>query len=132
MFFRIDYIEQMGTGIGRMRNAAREANVAEPEFEFSGFFKVTFRRNTTQSTAASDRQAITSDRQAIKTSDRKRGIIAYFEKHTQATASEVAELLGLSKGRVRVILQEMTTDGTIEKVGDKRYTYYVLKRHNIL
>ncbi|MDR2649392.1 MAG: putative DNA binding domain-containing protein, partial [Clostridiales bacterium] len=29
MFFRIDYIEQMGTGIGRMRNATREANVAE-------------------------------------------------------------------------------------------------------
>ena len=45
MFFRIDYIEQMGTGIRRMRNAAREANVAEPEFEFTGFFKVTFKRN---------------------------------------------------------------------------------------
>ena len=48
MLFRIDYIEQMGTGIGRMRNAAREANVAEPKFEFSGFFKVTFKRNIAQ------------------------------------------------------------------------------------
>ena len=45
MLFRIDYIEQMGTGIRRMRNATREANVAEPEFEFSGFFKVTFKRD---------------------------------------------------------------------------------------
>jgi len=45
MFYRIDYIEQMGTGIRRMRTAAREANVAEPEFEFTGFFKVTFKRN---------------------------------------------------------------------------------------
>jgi hypothetical protein len=26
-------------------NAAREANVAEPEFDFTGFFKVTFKRN---------------------------------------------------------------------------------------
>ena len=40
-----DYIEQMGTGIERMKDAAREANVAEPEFEFSGFFKVAFKRN---------------------------------------------------------------------------------------
>jgi ATP-dependent DNA helicase RecG len=40
MFFRIDYIEQMGTGIWRMRNATREANVAEPEFEFTGFLKL--------------------------------------------------------------------------------------------
>ena len=127
MFFRIDYIEQMGTGIGRMRYATRKANVAEPIFEFDGFFKVTFKRNTTQSTAASDGQAITGDGQAIKTSDRKRVILSYFEKHTQATASEVAELLGLSKGRVRAILQEMTNDDTIEKVGDKRYTYYILK-----
>ncbi|GHU57430.1 hypothetical protein AGMMS49975_23010 [Clostridia bacterium] len=62
MFFRIDYIEQMGTGIGRMRNATREANVAEPEFEFAGFFKVTFRRNNAQATAASDRQAIEKER----------------------------------------------------------------------
>jgi ATP-dependent DNA helicase RecG len=45
MFFRIDYIEQMGTGIGRMRDATRKANVAEPVFEFDGFFKVTFKRN---------------------------------------------------------------------------------------
>ncbi|MDR0558231.1 MAG: winged helix-turn-helix transcriptional regulator [Treponema sp.] len=127
MFFRIDYIEQMGTGIGRMRDATRKADVAEPIFEFDGFFKVTFKRNTTQSTVASNGQAITGDGQAIKTSDRKRVILSYFEKHTQATASEVAELLGLSKGRVRAILQEMTNDDTIEKVGDKRYAYYILK-----
>ncbi|MDR1045635.1 MAG: putative DNA binding domain-containing protein [Candidatus Adiutrix sp.] len=45
MFFRIGYIEQMGTGIGRMRDATRNANVAEPVFQFDGFFKVTFKRN---------------------------------------------------------------------------------------
>ena len=42
---RCDYIEQMGTGIERMKDATREANVSEPEFEFSGFFKVIFKRN---------------------------------------------------------------------------------------
>ena len=45
MLYRVGYIEQMGTGIVRMKNAAKEAKVAEPEFELSGFFKVTFRRN---------------------------------------------------------------------------------------
>jgi ATP-dependent DNA helicase RecG len=129
MFFRIDYIEQMGTGIERMRNAAREANVADPIFTFSGFFKVTFKRNATaQSTATSDKQAIASDRQAIKTSDRKRALLSYIEEHGQITASKAADLLTLSKGRVRAILQEMTNNDTIEKVGDKRYAYYVLKK----
>lgn len=36
-------------------------------------------------------------------------------------------MLKLSKGRTRAILQEMVSEGTIVKVGDKRYTYYVLK-----
>jgi ATP-dependent DNA helicase RecG len=44
MLFRADYIEQMGTGIERMKRAAREANVAEPAFELFGFFRVTFKR----------------------------------------------------------------------------------------
>jgi ATP-dependent DNA helicase RecG len=44
MFYRIGYIEQMGTGIMRMKNAAREAELAEPEFELANFFKVTFKR----------------------------------------------------------------------------------------
>ena len=45
MLYRIDYIEQMGTGIRRMRNAAKDANVREPEFDLHDFFRVTFVRN---------------------------------------------------------------------------------------
>ena len=41
MLHRIDYIEQMGTGIMRMRNAAKEADVAEPVFDLYDFFRVT-------------------------------------------------------------------------------------------
>jgi predicted HTH transcriptional regulator len=128
-------IEQMGTGIMRMKNAAKEAKVSAPEFELSGFFKVTFKRNIAsisniaQLSATSDKQAIgkrlISDCQAIETSDRKSEILAYIEEHKRATASEASGLLGLSKARVRAILREMVSDGTIEKVGDNRYAYYV-------
>ncbi|GHV52044.1 transcriptional regulator [Synergistales bacterium] len=128
MLYRIGYIEQMGTGIMRMKNAAREAKVAEPAFELSDFFKVTFKRNEAQSTAAIACQSIASDWQAIKTSDRKRAILSYIEEHSQTTSAEAADLLGLSKGRVRAIIQEMVGDGTIEKVGNNRYAYYVLKQ----
>ena len=40
MLHRTGYIEQMGTGIMRMKNAAKEAHVAEPEFELDDVFKV--------------------------------------------------------------------------------------------
>jgi ATP-dependent DNA helicase RecG len=42
LLHRSHYIEQMGTGIKRMRNATREAKVAEPEFDLSDFFRLRF------------------------------------------------------------------------------------------
>ena len=77
MFFRINYIEQMGTGIRRMRNATREANVAEPEFEFSGFFKVTFRRNDADFSIG--RQSAANRSQSVAPEDRKRTVISFLE-----------------------------------------------------
>lgn len=132
MFFRIDYIEQMGTGIGRMRNAAREANVAEPEFEFSGFFKVTFKRNEQDTSISrqfdsSGRQAVVKRSQAATAVDRKRNIVAFIEEHRQVKVSDLVNVIGLSNGRIRALLREMVSEGRIEKVGDNRYAYYILK-----
>ena len=127
MLYRIGYIEQMGTGIARMKNAAREAKVAEPEFEFSGFFKATFKRNV-QSLDSNDGERWASDGRAIEIQDRKRAILSYVEEHDKITASGAAELLGLSKVRVRAILREMASEGAIEKVGNTRYACYVPKR----
>lgn len=125
MFYRIGYIEQMGTGIVRMKHATRDAHVAEPVFELTSFFKVTFKRNTVQTTAAGDKQAIASDWKAIGISDRKDTIVTYIEEHTRITAAEAADILKLSKSRVRAILQEMVGEGMIKKIGKNRYTYYV-------
>jgi ATP-dependent DNA helicase RecG len=125
MLYRIGYIEQMGTGIMRMKNATREAKVAAPEFELSGFFKVTFKRNVT---ASSGNLAVASGNQAVKASDRKRAILSYIEDHAQITAAEAIEYFGISSGRARQIFREMVIDGTIEKVSDNRFAYYVLKQ----
>ena len=126
LLHRSHYIEQMGTGIERMRNAAREAQVAEPEFELSGFFKVTFKRMSL-SNASSGTQAVASGTQAVATTDRKREILTLIEKNEKISSTELAEALVLTQGRVRALLREMVTDGTIEKIGDNRYAYYVLK-----
>ena len=134
MFYRIDYIEQMGTGIMRMKEAAREANVAEPLFELNNFFRVTFKRSPIQSVTPSDIQAIPSDTQAILNdtqatlSDRKASIITWLESHDRAKASDIATLFGVSNVWARTILRMMVSDGTIEKIGDNRYAYYVLKK----
>jgi ATP-dependent DNA helicase RecG len=125
LLHRSHYIEQMGTGIRRMRNATREAQVAEPEFELTGFFKVTFKRNPIDISIG--RQSTANRLQSATTTDRKSKIILFLEEHHQATVSDFISIIGLSKGRVRDVLRDMVSDGTIEKIGDKRYAYYVLK-----
>jgi DNA-binding transcriptional regulator PaaX len=42
----------------------------------------------------------------------------------------IIEVVGLSDGRVRALLRKMAEDGTIEKIGDKRYASYRLKGSN--
>jgi ATP-dependent DNA helicase RecG len=125
LLHRSHYIEQMGTGIRRMRNATREAQVADPEFELTGFFKVTFKRNPLNISIG--RQSTANRLQSATTADRKLKIISFLEEHHQATVSDFISIIELSEGRVRDVLRDMVSDGTIEKVGDKRYAYYVLK-----
>ncbi|MDR0569824.1 MAG: winged helix-turn-helix domain-containing protein [Clostridiales Family XIII bacterium] len=72
-------------------------------------------------------QAIASDGQAIKTSDRKRAILSYIEDNGQITTSEAIEQSGISSGRARQIFREIADGGLIEKVGNNRYAYYVAK-----
>ena len=122
LLYRIGYIEQMGTGIARMKNAAKDASIAEPIFEMSDFFKVSFKRNPSK-------QAIGTKKQAIKRkkTDIKREIIIRLEQNARATVLEFTDMFSISKSRVRAILQEMISEGTIEKVGKNRYAFYMLK-----
>lgn len=41
---RIEMVEKVGSGIKRMRDAMKEANLVEPKFQMGGFFTVTFYR----------------------------------------------------------------------------------------
>jgi ATP-dependent DNA helicase RecG len=128
MFYRIGYIEQMGTGITRMRNATREAKVAEPEFTLTDFFKVTFKRSSMD--IASGRQAVVSGHkrpQAVAQSDRTQLVMDFLEKHGQVRTPELRNILELSDGRIRALLRDMVSEGLIEKIGDDRYAYYILK-----
>ena len=77
MLYRIDYIEQMGTGILRMKNAAKNAKVTEPKFDLHDFFRVTFTRNN----SIADVSTLISDRPAIENSDRVSVVLHYLERN---------------------------------------------------
>ena len=126
MLYRIDYIEQMGTGILRMKNATKGAKVAEPVFDLFDFFRVTFFRNQSVSNNGA---SIISDRPAIEYSDRYSLILKYLAENGKGKNADFSKLLGLSSRRVREILQDMIRAGLVKKHGDRRYAYYTAMEH---
>ena len=45
----------------------------------------------------------------------------------KVTTSQLAKFIGVTQGRIRTILQELTADGVVVKVGDYRHAMYALK-----
>jgi len=94
-------------------------------FELSDFFKVSFKRVETEDSIG--RQSATKRLQSAASVDRKDKIHLFLKEQGHAKVSELTAVVGLSEGRVRDSLREMVSDGAVEKVGNKRYAYYVLK-----
>jgi len=53
---------------------------------------------------------------------------AAAKEQQKVTISDITAILKLSKPQISAILREMTNDGIIKKIGDNRYTYYVLNK----
>jgi ATP-dependent DNA helicase RecG len=122
-------IESFGTGLKRIADHCDEVGV---KYEFVtdnlGFTVVFYRPPLWTS---DNGQAVNSSgrkrSQAVAASDRKRVVLSEIDKHDQITAPYAASILGMSAGRVRALFREMVCDGSIEKVGNNRYTYYIRK-----
>ncbi|MDR0696677.1 MAG: putative DNA binding domain-containing protein [Christensenellaceae bacterium] len=62
--------------------------------------------------------------QSVATTDRKIAVKNFIQEHGEVKTADLVKAFGLSDGYMRALLREMATDGTIEKVGDRRYTSY--------
>ncbi|MDR2869457.1 MAG: hypothetical protein LBV04_03310 [Deferribacteraceae bacterium] len=59
--------------------------------------------------------------------DKKQAIVSFITEHRQVKVADLINAIGLSDGRIRVLLRELASEGTIEKIGSARQTYYIKK-----
>jgi ATP-dependent DNA helicase RecG len=64
---------------------------------------------------------------SVATTDRKTTIKYFIEKHSEVKTADLAHAFELSDGYIRALLRDMVADGTLEKLGDKRYAKYRLR-----
>lgn len=117
VFFLIRYIEQFGTGTGRMIEECRQSDIPEPQFESrASSFLVRFRK------PASLEECL----EGLKLSERQWKGVQYVEKHGQITRKEYEAAMGVPAATAKRDLSALVRSGILETRGSGRAVRYEL------
>jgi ATP-dependent DNA helicase RecG len=118
LFHRLNYVENYGTGIGRIMNEYSNDNI-KPLIEISeNVFKITLPNRNYKENIDSGNNA----------SSPEELIIEYLKNNNMITRETIEQLLNLSKSGSRKIINKMIENEYIISNGTGKNTYYVLKK----
>lgn len=109
LFVRIRLVEQVGSGIGRMKNAMQTVQLPLPEFKTEGIFTVILKRTTVEETVEEIVEEIVEESEKI--------ILRTMIKKPKVTAKELQVITGLSRRGIEYQLNKMKKNKQIERIG---------------
>jgi ATP-dependent DNA helicase RecG len=112
LFERIRMVEQVGSGIGRMRDLMIEADLTEPEFNTEGMFTVTVRRPFDFNKWV--------DKWVDNLTDNRVNIIKAIHENSKVSKRELEDKVGLSATAIDNNLDVLKDLGLIERVGSAK------------
>ena len=118
IFYRLRYVENFGTGIGRILESYQEYEKKPLILDSDNAFKVTlFNVNYIDEYVKVLPSNLTQEEQIIK----------YLEKNNKINRLTVETLLEVSKTRANDILNKMINDNILIQAGSGKNIYYMLK-----
>jgi ATP-dependent DNA helicase RecG len=126
------FVERLGYGLNRVTNVLRQQNLRPPRFEeVANSFRVTLYADALFSTAPGALAGV-PDLQAyadLGLNPRQQTALTYLLAHKRITNREYQELCPeVHAETLRRDLVDLVGRGLLIKVGDKRTTYYILKK----
>jgi len=120
LFVRIAMVEQVGSGIGRIKDLLKKAKLSEPIFKTEGIFTVILKRElTTQETTQETAQELPK-----KTSDR---ILEILINDPKVSRKDIALLLeDITEDGVKYHLNKMKKEGVIKHEGSTKSGHWVI------
>lgn len=119
LFHRLDYVENYGTGIGRILEEYNDFEI-KPTIELTeNVFKIVLpnRNYIKQSEAPKYVNEKTQEEQ----------IIDYLKEYSKASRTDLENLLGIGKTRTVEVINNLLDNKLILKQGSGKNTYYILK-----
>lgn len=113
------FVEGLGTGIPRMKNAMRKHGLNDPEFLFTeSFFRIVLR----------NKKGLKKPIKKVKDLTlRQQRAIEYIKKHGSIKAKKYTEINKVSTATAVNDLNKLIDFGFIKKVGQYKGAYYILK-----
>ncbi|MFO7523822.1 MAG: helix-turn-helix domain-containing protein [Ignavibacteriaceae bacterium] len=121
VFKELNYIEQWGSGIRRIKSSCKARGLKEPEItEKNDFVDVRlYREYTTQKEHKEE---------LLISNEYEESILKYLKSNqNKITTKEAQAVLGLAERRSREILKEMIDKGIVERVGETTNTHYRMR-----
>jgi len=112
LFERIRMVEQVGSGINRMRDLMIEENLTPPEFSTEGIFTVTFRRPFDFNKWV--------DKWVVNLTDNRVNIIKAIHKNNKVSKRELKDIVNLSPTAIDNNIDVLKNIGLIERVGSAK------------
>ncbi len=136
VFNQMGLIEAWGTGLQRIREAAREYNLPQPEFiEMPESFRVNLFRNTLISsefipktdTKTDTKTGTKTDTKTDSGSDMENRVVALMRGKPSITLEELAAKTGLSKSGVRYVIGKLREKEVVERAGGRKTGEWVVR-----
>ena len=115
LLHRIRYIERMGTGITRMKQAMENAGLEVPVFAIDGYFRVTFKRAFSMNGDKIGTENGTDGTE--KDYDRILQIKNILMNEPKATLDVISSRTGIARRTVARVVKKMRQEGLIRRIG---------------
>jgi len=113
LLHRVDFIEKMGTGIGRIQEALAENGNEPAQFQIGDFFTVSFNRPK--------KMAATIQEASVKTSVKTSGkILEMIAKDSKITIPQMAEKPGKTSRNIEMQISNLKKEGKIKRIGSAK------------
>ncbi len=123
VFKELNYIEQWGTGMAKIRNSCESAGLKTPQIkENAGFTQVVMFRPADSSKCR--RIVVETNEKQNVLCGQERKIINFVEANQQINLKEAMELLGVKESRARELLGLLVKKDALVKNGSGRSTFY--------
>jgi len=122
VFKELDYIEQWGSGIKRIIDSCNEYELKIPEIKEIGesVDVCIYRRKTNK-----NKRVVKNEGYYLTNQEKQ--IVEYLEKMKSIKRKEVENILEIKKTQAFSIINTLIKKNLIEKVGQGKITYYILK-----